>query len=234
MIEETDFETYLCVSRDTFQVFVYDKINQKNLYNEKLKVYEQFNFQDLNSLSKFLDTNIFKIEKLIGTFIKNIILIIESEKNFHVDIGIKKKRYGNSINKKYLENTLIELKDLFKENYQEQHIMHMVINNYFINGKKYSSLVDGLNINNLCLEVNFISISNDLIFIFDKILEKYQIKINQYLDGKYILNLFDEKNFEISKMADKIRNGYNQNEVILVPKDIKNRGFFEKFFQLFS
>ena len=30
-----------------------------------------------------------------------------------------KKNYDNFINKKYLENNLIELKDLFKENYQE-------------------------------------------------------------------------------------------------------------------
>ena len=27
---------------------------------------------------------------------------------------------------------------------------------------------------------------------------------------------------------------YNKNEVILIPKNIENKGFFEKFFQLFS
>jgi hypothetical protein len=234
MIEEIDFETYLYVSRDMFQVFVYDKINQKTLYNEELKIYEKFDFQNFNNLSKFLDNNIFKIEKLIGTFVKDIILIIESEKNFHVHIGIKKKEYNNLINKKYLENTLIELKDLFKENYYTQHIMHLIINNYYINGKKYSLLTNFLDIDNLCLEVKFTSISNDLIIIFEKILEKYQIKINQYMDGNYISNLCDVENYEISEMANKVRNGYNQNEVILIPKDIKNKGFFEKFFQLFS
>jgi hypothetical protein len=234
MIEQTDFETYLCVSKETFQVFVYDKINQKNLYNEELKFDEQFDFQDFNNLSKFLDNNIFKIEKLIGTFIKNITLIIKCEKNFCINIGIKKKNYDNSIDKKYLENTLIELKDLFKENYHGQHIMHMIVTNYFINGKKFFSHVEGLDVNNLCLEVNFISISNNLKITFDKILEKYQIKINQYLDGNYISNLSDVENCEIFEMAYKIKNGYNQNEVILIPKDVKNIGFFEKFFQLFS
>ena len=33
---------------------------------------------------------------------------------------------------------------------------------------------------------------------------------------------------------DDVRNGCNENEVILVPKNIENKGFFEKFFQLFS
>ena len=54
MIKQTNFETYLYISKNTFNIFVYEKINRKNLYNENLKVDEQFNFQDLNNLSKFL------------------------------------------------------------------------------------------------------------------------------------------------------------------------------------
>ena len=233
MIKQTNFETYLYISKNTFNIFVYEKINRKNLYNEKLEVDEQFNFQDLNNLSKFLDDNIFKIEKLIGIFIKNIILIIESDEISFVDVGIKKKRYDSLVGNKNLEKTLVELKDLFKENYKDRHIMHMVIVNYFINGKKYSTFVNDLDVNELCLEVSFRSISTNLVSILDKILEKYQIKVNQYMDGKYISSFFDE-NFKLPDMADKIRNGYNENEIIIVPKDIRNIGFFEKFFQFFS
>ena len=233
MIKQTNFETYLYISKNTFNIFVYEKINRKNLYNENLKVDEQFNFQDLNNLSKFLDDNIFKIEKLIGIFIKNIILIIESDEISFVDVGIKKKRYDSLVGNKNLEKTLVELKDLFKESYKDQHIMHMVIVNYFTNGKKYSSFAKDSNINELCLEVSFRSISKNLVLIFDKILEKYQIKVNQYMDGKYISSFFDE-NFKLPDMADKIRNGYNENEIIIVPKNVRNIGFFEKFFQFFS
>ena len=233
MIKQTNFETYLYISKNTFNIFVYEKINRKNLYNEKLKVDEQFNFQDLNNLSKFLDDNIFKIEKLIGIFIKNIILIIESDEISFVDVGIKKKRYDSLVGNKNLEKTLVELKDLFKESYKDRHIMHMVIVNYFINGKKYSTFVNDLDVNELCLEVSFRSISNNLVSILDKILEKYQIKVNKYMDGKYISSFSDE-NFKLPDMADKIRNGYNENEIIIVPKDVRNIGFFEKFFQFFS
>lgn len=233
MIKQKNFETYLYISKNTFNIFVYEKINRKNLYNENLKVDEQFNFQDLNNLSKFLDDNIFKIEKLIGIFIKNIILIIESDEISFVDVGIKKKRYDSLVGNKNLEKTLVELKDLFKESYKDRHIMHMVIVNYFINGKKYFTFVNDLDVNELCLEVSFRSISNNLVSILDKILEKYQIKVNQYMDGKYISSFFDE-NFKLPDMADKIRNGYNENEIIIVPKDVRNIGFFEKFFQFFS
>jgi hypothetical protein len=234
MIEEVDFETYLSISKNKFEIYLFDTKNFKNLYKENLKFEKENNFLDLNILSGFIDNNIFKIEKLAGTFIKNIFLIIESEENFYLDIGIKKKNYNNLINQKNLEIILTEIKDLFKENYQEQNILHMVVNNYLINGKNYSSFKSDLKSDYLCLEINFKSISNDSIFKFDKILEKYQIKISRYLDGNYLKNFHKEDDMELSELAHKLINGYNDNEVNLVPKNIENKGFFEKFFQLFS
>ena len=234
MTEEEDFETYLSITKNKFEIFLFDKKNHKDLYKDALSFKSEMNFIDSSILPKFLDDNIYKIEKLVGKFIKNIILIIDSEEIFFVDIGIKKKSYNNTVNKKHLENILTELKDLFKENYQDQHIMHMVVSNYLINEKNYSLFENDLESDHLGLEVNFIYQSNNQILMFEKILEKYQIKINQYLDGRYLASLFKEKNYEISTMAYKIRNGYNENEVALVVKDIENKGFFEKFFQLLS
>ena len=234
MIEEVDFETYFYISKDKLQLFVLDKKQLRNLYNQELKINIDFNFFDFNNLSNFLDQNIYKIEKLVGNFIKNIILVIESDDNLKVNISIKKKNYDNSINQKFLENNLIELKDLFRENYQEQTIMHMIVSNYIINGQKYPSFKSNLISDNLCLEVKFISISNELVISLDKVLEKYQIKISQYMCGNYIKNFIEKDNNEIPLVAYKLRNGYNEDEVNLVPKNTENKGFFEKFFQLFS
>ena len=234
MIEDIDFETYLSISKNKFEIFLFDKINLKNLYQDKLEIKNDKNVIDFNYLSKFLDNNIFKIEKLAGTFIKNIFVIIDFDENFYVNISVKKKNHNDFVNTKNLENTLIELKDLFKENYDEQTIMHMLIDNYIINGKNNFSFVDDVNCDFFCLEVKFISIPNELVIRFDKILEKYQIKITQYLNGSYVKNFFKKENLQLSEMAYNLRNGYNYNEVILVPKNIENRGFFEKFFQLFG
>ena len=77
MIENSDFETFLYISKNKYQIFVYDKNNLKNLYNEEIK---NDNEIELNILSKFIDENIYKIEKIIKNFIRNIILIIEDDK----------------------------------------------------------------------------------------------------------------------------------------------------------
>ena len=54
-------------------------------------------------MEEFLDENIFKIEKLIGKFIKNITLIIENENVLTFNIGIKKKNYEKNITKNFLK-----------------------------------------------------------------------------------------------------------------------------------
>ena len=232
MAEEINFETYLSISKNKFEIFLFDNKNLESLYQNELKL--ESSVIDLEKLSKFLDENIFKIEKFAGKFIENIFLMIESDENLEVNICIKKKNYNNLINKKTLENTLIEVKDLFKEAYQDQIIMHMIINNFLINDKNYNSYIDNLQSDNLCLEVNFLSISNKMAIALDKILEKYHIKIKQYLNTRYIKNFTKVENIKIPEMAYMLKNGYNNNEVILVPKNKENKGFFEKFFQLFS
>ena len=233
MSKDLEFETYLSISPQKLGIYLFDINNQKNLYKEELIINENMNYNENDLLKNFLDDNIFKLEKLIGNFIENIILIIKNEKIFNLQIGIKKKNYNSFINIKNLKNLLIEAKDLFKENYQNEKIMHIIINKYFIDGKNYHSINNNLECEQLGLEIQFISISNSFMNDLDKILENYQIKIIKYLDESYIRNFFKE-NIDISEMTYKILNGYNENEVMIIPRNHKKIGFFEKFFQLFS
>ena len=112
--------------------------------------------------------------------------------------------------------------------------MHMLINNSDENSIKNLSEDLDTNEKYLYLSVRFISISNSLTSVFEKLLEKHQIQVNQYMSGEYIQNFFGKDVDELSVMASKIKNGFNKNEVRLVSKNTENKGFFEKFFQLFS
>ena len=234
MIEETDFETFLYISKYKYNISVLNKKRLENLYSKDQNFNIELSVNNLEDLARFLDDNIFKIEKLVGYFIKNITLIIENDKNFNIDIGLKKKINEKLIYKKNLEINLIEIKNLFKENNQNQTIMHMLINSYIINGIRHSTYVNEKNYDHLCIETKFISIPNAIIDSLDELLEKYQIKVSQYMCGNYINNFFTENTTELSSMAYKLKNGLNDNEVILIPKNIENKSFFEKFFQLFS
>ena len=234
MIEEPDFESFLYISENQYTIFVDDKKNSKNLYKQEFKIDNEINLDDLSYLSKFLDENIYRIEKLLGNFIKDITLIIENDKILNTDIGIKKKNSKQLLNQNNIKNYLTELKDSFKENYQDQVIMHMIINNFDENSIKNLSHVSDTNEEYLYLSVRFISISNNLTSVFEKLLEKHQIQVNQYMSGEYIQSFFGSDISELSIMASKLKNGLNKNEITLVSKNTENKGFFEKFFQLFS
>ena len=234
MTEEIIFEAYLSISQNKFEIYLLDKKNLINIYKEEVKIKNDTNQIDYNLLSNFLDKNIFKIEKLIGKFLKNIVVIIENINILNFSIGMKKKNYDALINKKSLESALTELKSIFKENYQNNKIMHIVINRYLIDGVNISSFDEQINGNDVYIEVNFISVPQFLIREINNILGKYQIKTDQYLDKNYILSVFKENSLSLSVAAFKIKNGQNENEVTLIPKSIEKKGFFEKFFQLFS
>ena len=68
----------------------------------------------------------------------------------------------------------------------------------------------------------------------EKILEKYHIKISKFLDGQYINFFLKTNDLGFSEMTYKIQCGYNENEIEIVQKNIRKKGFFENFFQLFG
>ena len=52
----------------------------------------KFNFEKIN---EFLEKNIFKIEKILNCFVKNIYIILDSDELFSVRLSIKKNNNGN-------------------------------------------------------------------------------------------------------------------------------------------
>ena len=234
MSEDLELETYLSISPNKFGIYLLDPKKNKNLYKEELRFENNSKNIDFVYLNKFLEENIFKIEKLNGDFIENIFLIVKSLDVVYLEIGIKKKNYENSVNKKYLVNAVTEVKDLVKETYQDSKIIHIIIKNLQINDNDFLSIQKSFESKDLGLEITFISIHHNLIFQLEKILEKYQIKINRYLCGSYIGEFSRVHGAEFSTMANKIIKGFNKNEVELVKKNEEKTGFFEKFFQLFS
>ena len=165
MNKEIDSETYLVISYGKLEIFLLDNKNYKNIYQEEFKFRDVSEKLDFNLLNDFLENNIFKIEKLAGNFVNNINIVIENKSILTSSIGIKKKNYTGEITKIILESMLTDVKDLFKENYNQYKLIHMIIDKYIIDGVRYSSWQDKISNDEICLEIKLISISNLLIII---------------------------------------------------------------------
>ena len=92
MNDKLEFETYLNISLNKYEIYLFDVRNFKNIYKDEFIITNVNETANYSSLKQFLDNNVFKIEKLIGKFVKNIFLIIDNKEIFNLHIGIKKKK----------------------------------------------------------------------------------------------------------------------------------------------
>ena len=238
MNNENSFETFLYIGKKKISILIWKNDTKDKLYENEFILKNDSINSELSQLEKFLSSNILQIEKYLKRFIKKIILIIDHEEPFKIKLSLKKKNYGNFLNDKSLGLLLKDARSQIKENYDNKVIAHMIIDKYLVDENSFTSLPDNVKFDNLSLEINFVCYSKDLFNELKKELGKYHIEIKQILSASYIRDYFrnDEKDkkMDIFSMCQKIIDGHNNNEILLVRKTRKNQGFFEKFFNFFS
>ena len=233
MSSETNFETYLLIDKKKFILCVIHNISFETIYEDEMLLSDNSEFK-FEMLNEFLEKNIFKIEKTLKNFVKDIDIILDNKEFFSVKMSIKKNNYGKYIDSKSLLSPLNDLKNSCQSNFNDKKIVHMLIENYLIDDKNYCTLPKDLKCNFFSLDVNFICISNNVVNDLELIFKKYHILVNQILSASYVEKFIEEIDQNIFNCASKIKSGLNENEVSLVRKSFKNKGFFEKFFDFFN
>ena len=234
MNEKLKFETYLFIDSKKLVICVIEKKTFKILFKEEKLLDDHNEDSNLKKLDNFLAKNILKIEKILKNFVKDVYIILDDKEFLPIEISIKKDHNGNSISQENLINPLNVLKNLCQFSFKDKKIIHMLIENYQIDGKDYSFLPENLKCNNFSLDIKFICLSKNLIEHYESVLKRYHILVNQILNAEYIEQFQDQQNPNIYTTASRIISGYNNNEISLVNKTLKRKGFFEKFFDLFS
>ena len=234
MSNDIDFETYLFISPQKIIISVNDIINFKTLYISETLINIDNEELYYEKVDRFLDENIFLIEKTLKKFVRKISLIIESKNFFSLFISIKNKNYSESISQKTMDYLLNEAKSLSQQTIKQKKIIHMIIDNYIVDNKKYKSLELGKKYNSFSLDIRFICLSEDIIKNFEQNLRKYQVSLDQIVNAEYVRNFFENEDVDIFNKTNKIINGCNENEVKIINKTYEKKGFFERFFNLFS
>ena len=233
MNEDLNFETYLFISVKKLIITVQTDLNEK-IFEKELPLHNNEKQLIFDKLDIFLNENIFELEKKLKYFVKKIIIIIDLDEFLPIEISIKRSNYENIINLSGLNHMLNEVKDYCKESIGERRIVHMLISNYKIDNKDFSSLPLDIYCKSFSLDINFICISESLIKMIETILKKYQISLSNILSAKYINEFLKNEKIDFFIMTKKIVEGHNPNEVLMVNKINKNKGFFEKFFNFFN
>lgn len=231
MTKENEFETYLYISDNKVLISDFSKLDLRCLYKDEINFKNKI---DSDLLNKFLQKNVLKIEKMNNHFIKKINLIIDDNIFLSIDIGIKKIINNEIISEKIRPKILINLINELKNNYSDSLIIHFLINSYLFDDFRTSDFNKIIKCNSFSLEATCILIKRKDINYYQNILKKYQITIDKIISGKYLKSFEGMHAFNECEIGLRISSGLNSNEVFLIPKVDKNKGFFEWFFNLFS
>ena len=224
---------FLFLSLDKFTIVVINS-NNEFVYKKETFTNNKSNKIDSNFLDNFLNENIFKIEKKLNEFIKNIFLIIENQNIFSIYLSVKNKFDNIVINSNSLNKLILEAKSCCKKTLEDFDILHMKIDQFYIDGTYFKTLPEKKNCNNLSIEVSYICLPKKISKSIEDVLGKYQISLDKILSLNYLNSFLDDKNDNLYEMAQKILDGFNENEVYITNKYSKKLGFFEKFFNFFN
>ena len=234
MDDELNFQTYLFLSPKDIKIKIVDRNYPDELYFNEVSNNDDFNEKDLDFIDFFLEKNIFQIERKINKFIKSTNLIVDSNEFLTIYLSIKKENYGELLKKKDLSYLLNEAKYECRKTIDLRRITHMIIDNYYIDNKSYSSFPENLKCNFFTIDIKFICLSERFVEKVENILKKYQISVKHILSSNYVRSFTKHKEEDIFKMSMKLIEGFNENEVSIVQKLSNNKGFFERFFNFFN
>ena len=166
-------KTFIFINSNKFIIISLNEANKINYKKETIFKDQNKKF-DLDLFSEFLNDNIFKIEKELGEFIKVIYLIIENEEIFSVNLSIKNKINEMQINTKIINNLLIEAKNCCEETLKKAEVIHMKIDQFYIDNEYYKVLPDKVSCKSLSLDLSFICIPIETYLRFFQNYSKYQ------------------------------------------------------------
>ena len=234
MENDLNFEVFLFFSPKKIILSVNRKNDLKKIFKNEIFLKNASTQLNFNKLESFLNENIFKVEKILGNFVEKMNIIIETTDFFNLQISMKKNNYNENINSSIILYLIKSAKYQCEKTIQNMRIIHILIDNYLIDNVHFTELPLNQKCKNFSLDISFICLPNELIKDIEKTLKKFQISINQILSASYIDKYVSDTDINFFEMTSKIIDGHNKNEVKLVNKISKNKGFFEKFFNLFS
>ena len=237
-MSEKKFDIYFEFNHSQLNLAVFNKTNNKLEYYRE-QIYESYfkNYRELNfrELGKLIEENIIKIEKSTKEYIRDIYLIVQTPQSISLKLSVTKNNEGNKITKEDAMYLVQDAKQQILKTNKEFGILHIIVENYVLDDIQHKLLPIDQNCNKFSIDVKFICFPKDLLKNFENLFLKQQIFINRFICFNYIktFNLVDNKK-SICELGKDLVSGTNKQEVVLIPKKLKKKGFFEKLFHFFK
>ena len=236
-MSEKNFDIFLNLSSRKLSIAAFKKFDSSSIFFKEYICENDLNKNELNfdNIDKIIKKNIFEIEKITGSFLNDLYLMIETPKSISISLSLTKNNDAKKIQRKDVQYLIQDAKQQILRTHYDKDIAYIIISNYVINNIHYDYLPKDINCEKFSIDIKFICFQKNLIKKLEQLFNNHQIYINKIICSNYAKSIDEnQSNLDICESGLKLTQGINKREVAIVPKKLEKKGFFEKLFHLFK
>ena len=236
-MSKKNFDIYLALSSTKLSIGAFKKFDGNSIFFKEYNCVTNLNKDQLNfeNTEKTIEKNIFEIEKETGEFLNDIYLMVGTPESISINLSLIKDNEGKKIQKKNVQYLIQDAKQQILRSYYNKKIIHIIISNYVIDNIVYNSLPLDINCKKFSIDIQFICFPSNLIKKLEELFNNHQIFINKIICSNYAKSFIkSESCTNICESGLKLIQGINKQEVVIVPRKLEKKGFFEKLFHFFK
>ena len=188
---------------------------------------------NLSILTKFILEKVKGFEKDVGSFIEEVNVITDAKYN-QFSLSLKSKHSSYQIKETDIVRLISDAKQLIMRNNKNCHILHVLVDQYIIDGKEYFEFPENLDYKEFILDVSFITINSSTVKMLNRILKDCNIELKKIVSHQYSSRFADKKDPNPCNAGKKVIDGINPLEVKIHNLKAKTQGLFERMFNFFS
>ena len=165
------------------------------------------------------------MEKNINIPVSKVNLMIDDPSILTINISTNKNYDNKQLQKKHVEYLIQDLRQQILSNNKDLRILHIIVQNFIIDGNYTQNIPLNQKCENLIIEVNFICIKKDLIDNLQRTFKNIKF-INSIMSTKYAQSLLKSGTYNLLDAGLGFLNGLNYNEVLILLKKTTKLGFF--------
>jgi len=204
-----NFQTFFDCGSSKIRAGVFNR----NIKNEAFYSESEF-FTNHSNLELKIQKIIACLEKNSNEYIDNINLMIDSPKMLSVGISLSKKLDGFKLKQTNIQFLVQEAKQQILKYYAKHNIVHIIINNYKIDGIDYFYLPDEIKCDFISLDIIFICLPTDLVLYFKNIFSKSNILVDQIICSSYAKSINYKENINLRGHISFIDIGFSRTSII--------------------
>jgi len=220
-MSEKNYDIYLDLGSSKIRVTAFDKQEKNQIFFLEKDCLSCLKLNQLNLLETdhIIEETVFEIEKKTGEYLSNINLMLDTSDAFSIILSVSKKNEKKIITKQDVQYLIQDAKQQILSGYSDKSIIHIIINNYKVDDIDYESLPLNIEYKKFSIDVVFICFPKEIIKNLEKLFNKHQISIDQFICSSYAKSFNYKKHFNEFNQIVFLDIGYEKTSVIFYEKE---------------